>query len=60
QDVPPADITDCIGKMLEFFHSSYGALCEQIDETGLFSDEDKETILKAGRKFVTGWLEKKK
>ena len=59
QEVPAADITECIGKMLEFFHTSYGALCEQIDETGLFSDEDRDTILKAGRKFVAGWLENK-
>ena len=56
QDVPVDKVTECIGKMLDFFHNSYGALCEQIDETGVTSDDDRDTILKAGRKFVNGWL----
>ena len=60
QDVPTEKITRCIRDMLTYFQNSYGALCEEIDETGQLPEDEKETILKAGRKFVAGWLEGQK
>ena len=53
QTVPLAEMDDFRGRLLNDVETRDPALCRRIDESGRMSDEDRETILKLARDFLT-------
>ena len=53
QTVPLAEMDDFRGRLLNDMETRDPALCRRIDESGQMSDEDRETILKLARDFLT-------
>ena len=53
QTVPLAEMDDFRGRLLNDAEIRDPALCRRIDESGQMSDEDRETILKLARDFLT-------
>ena len=53
QTVPLARIDDFRAGLLQDIETRNEALCRRIDESGQLSDEDRETILKLSREFLT-------
>ena len=53
QTVPLAEMDDFRGRLLNDVETRDPALCRRIDESGQMSDEDRETILKLARDFLT-------
>ena len=53
QTVPLARMDDFRTGLLTYIETQDQALCRRIDESGQLSDEDRETILKLSREFLT-------
>ena len=53
QTVPLARMDDFRTGLLTYIETQGQALCRRIDESGQLSDEDRETILKLSREFLT-------
>lgn len=53
QTVPLARMDDFRAGLLQDMETRNEALCRRIDESGQLSDEDRETILKLSREFLT-------
>ena len=53
QMVPLARMDDFRTGLLTYIETQDQALCRRIDESGQLSDEDRETILKLSREFLT-------
>ena len=53
QTVPLAQMDDFRTGLLTYIETQDQALCRRIDESGHLSDEDRETILKLSREFLT-------
>ena len=53
QTVPLAQMDDFRTGLLTYIETQDQALCRRIDESGQLSDEDRETILKLSREFLT-------
>ena len=53
QTVPLAEMDDFRGRLLTDAETRDPALCRRIDESGQLSGEDRETILKLARDFLT-------
>ena len=53
QMVPLARMDDFRTGLLTYIETQDQALCRRVDESGQLSDEDRETILKLSREFLT-------
>ena len=53
QTVPLVRMDDFRTGLLTYIETQDQALCRRIDESGQLSDEDRETILKLSREFLT-------
>lgn len=49
--LPKEDIPRHVRELLDYFNANHRSLCEQIDETGVLTDEVQDAILAAGRAF---------
>ena len=56
QDVPVDEITDFRNELLEHFHQSEMSLCNQIDQTGQLSDDDRDQIIKIATEYRDNYL----
>ena len=50
QAVPPEEVGGAARKLLAYFHREHSALCRRLEDTGLLTEEDRETILSAARR----------
>ncbi len=56
QDIPLESMLDFRNKLFDYFHSNAMTLCNTIDDTGLLSDDDKQTIIDEAKKFCDEYL----
>ncbi len=57
QDIPLESMLDFRNKLFDYFHTNAMTLCNTIDDTGLLSDDDKQTIIDESKKFCDEYLE---
>ncbi|MBQ9278563.1 MAG: F0F1 ATP synthase subunit alpha [Lachnospiraceae bacterium] len=57
QDIPLESMLDFRNKLFDYFHTNVMTLCNTIDDTGLLSDDDKQTIIDESKKFCDKYLE---
>ncbi|MBQ9232719.1 MAG: F0F1 ATP synthase subunit alpha [Lachnospiraceae bacterium] len=57
QDIPLESMLDFRNKLFDYFHANAMTLCNTIDDTGLLSDDDKQTIIDEAKKFCDEYLE---
>lgn len=60
QNVPLDKIKAFQGQLLSFVAEQAPELCEQIDQSGRLTDEDRTEILDLSRRFLTQWDEREK
>lgn len=56
QDIPLESMLDFRNKLFDYFHTNAMTLCNTIDDTGLLSDDDKQTIIDESKKFCDEYL----
>ena len=56
QDIPIDDIGRFRDRLLEVFHAEENTLCKKIEDTGVFSDDDKQEIIKVSEKIRDEFL----
>ncbi len=52
QDVPIKGIFDCSRHLLEYVQKKLSYVCDEIEQTGILSDENKEKITEAVKEFI--------
>ena len=52
QEVPVRQLDEFRGKLLAYLERSAGSLCRKIDQSGILSDDDIQSILRLSRVFV--------
>ena len=58
QDIPVDDILAFRSQMLDYFHKNQAALCDQIETSGVMSDDDKQAIITAAEAFLADYQSK--
>ena len=58
QDIPVDDILAFRSQMLDYFHRNQAALCDQIETSGVMSDDDKQAIITAAEAFLADYQSK--
>ena len=58
QDIPVDDILAFRSQMLDYFHKNQAALCDQIETSGVMSDDDKQAISTAAEAFLADYQSK--
>lgn len=58
QDIPVDDILAFRSQMLDYFHKNQAALCDQIETSGVMSDDDKQAIIAAAEAFLADYQSK--
>lgn len=56
QDIPLESMLDFRNKLFDYFHANAMTLCNTIDDTGLLSDDNKQTIIDEAKKFCDEYL----
>ena len=55
QDLPIGEVRGFQQRLLAHLEDRAGSICRKIDRQGIFSDEDREEILRLSRDFLTRW-----
>ena len=55
QDLPIGEVRGFQQRLLVHLEDRAGSICRKIDRQGIFSDEDREEILRLSRDFLTRW-----
>ncbi|MGI6116786.1 MAG: F0F1 ATP synthase subunit alpha [Bilifractor sp.] len=50
--VPKAEIPDLLSDMLRYFHEHCMDICEEIDSSGMLSEDEMQSIVETGKKFL--------
>ncbi|MBO6114738.1 MAG: F0F1 ATP synthase subunit alpha [Lachnospiraceae bacterium] len=58
QDIPLESILDFRSRLFEYFHNYNANLCNTIDDTGLLSDDDRQTIISEAQKYRDEYISK--
>ena len=58
QGIPVDDILAFRSQMLDYFHKNQAALCDQIETSGVMSDDDKQAIITAAEAFLADYQSK--
>ena len=58
QDIPLESILDFRSRLFEYFHNYNANLCNAIDDTGLLSDDDRQTIISEAQKYRDEYISK--
>jgi F-type H+-transporting ATPase subunit alpha len=56
EQIPVDDLLTYRSRMLEYFRTEEATLCDEIESSGVLSDDSKEEIIRVAKKFAESYV----